>query len=445
MTAQEATATRVRVEELRELAADDHRQLSMLPPPSEQPLAGALKTYRDADADIETAEAKLRRAQAIDVSVRFGIDSFTDRDTPSPYFAVVQVGLNLGILFQGSANARAAAGRQRLVQSGRGPGVEGTVDRLRTTLEIETKRARETAALVTELARQLEALDRIGGDDSKRYQPDGLVRVGEGQGPARVPRDPRRDHPRGPRRRRRNHRWPAGTDPMTAARWLVLAAMAGGGCGSSRSEAAPSNHTPSIDVAPVASAALCTTRGALDKAGSVAEPTFRGYAPGAGGEAAQLTFTYRGESNDTRELANGQARRQIGLKLRAQDSCNVVYVMWRLDPKPKIDVSVKFNANMHTHADCGADGYTKIRPYKKTLVPAFEYGKTHTLRAEIVGDELFAWVDGQLQFQGRLPDAARVISGPAGLRSDNVKFDLVELAAPHREGTPPACKRENGD
>jgi hypothetical protein len=169
-TAQEATATRVRVEELRELAAEDHRQLSTLPPPSEQPLAGALDAYRRADADMESAEAKLRRAQAIDLSVRFGIDQFTDRSTPSPYFAVVQVGLNLGILFQGSQNARAAAGRKKLVQSGRGLGVEGTVDRLRATLEIETKRAKETSALVTELERQLEALGRIGGEDSRRYK-----------------------------------------------------------------------------------------------------------------------------------------------------------------------------------------------------------------------------------------------------------------------------------
>lgn len=233
---------------------------------------------------------------------------------------------------------------------------------------------------------------------------------------------------------------------MTSARWLILAAMTtGNGCGSTRSEAAPSDHPPSIEVVPVANTALCMTRGALDPAGAITEPTVRGYALGVGGDAAQLTFTYRGESNDTRELANGEARRQIGLKLRAQDGCNVVYVMWRLDPIPKLDVSVKFNPGKRTHAECGADGYTKIRPYKKTFVPAFEYGKTHTLRAEIVGDQLFAWVDGQLHFQGRLPDTAGAISGPAGLRSDNVKFDLVELAAPHHEGTPPACKREAGD
>ena len=170
MTAQEATATRVRVEELRELAADDHRQLATLPPPSETPLAGALATYRSADADMERYEAKLRRAQAIDVSVRVGIDEYPERENPSPYFAVVSVGVNLGLLFQSKANTRAAKARKLLVERGRGLGVEGTVDRLRATIEIESKRAKETEALVKELDRQLDALNRIGGEESKRYR-----------------------------------------------------------------------------------------------------------------------------------------------------------------------------------------------------------------------------------------------------------------------------------
>ena len=225
-------------------------------------------------------------------------------------------------------------------------------------------------------------------------------------------------------------------------RWLLLLALVG--CGSSRTEAAPRNHKPTVDIAPIGSTDLCVTKGTLTDT-SITEPTMRGYARGFGGDAAALTFTYRGESFETRELAGGQARRQIGLKLRAQDSCNVIYVMWRLDPKPKLDVSVKFNAHMKAHEECGADGYTKVRPHKKTFVPAFEYGKTHTLRAEVVGDQLYAWIDDQLLFQGTLPDAARVIRGPAGVRSDNVKFDLVSLAAPKGEGTAPACKREGGE
>jgi hypothetical protein len=122
--------------------------------------------------------------------------------------------------------------------------------------------------------------------------------------------------------------------------------------------------------------------------------------------------------------------------------------MWRLDPRPAIDVSVKANPGLTTHQQCGAEGYTKVKPYKKPYVPAFEYGATHTLRAEIVGDELFAWIDGKMLWQGRLPDTARSIHGPAGLRSDNIKFDLVELAAPHSADAPrepSVCKREGGD
>ena len=223
-------------------------------------------------------------------------------------------------------------------------------------------------------------------------------------------------------------------------RWFALLALATG-CGSTTSvEAAPVDHKPTIEVAAIEKSKVCVTKGKLADL-SIQEPTMRAYAVGAGGDAASLTFTYKGESQDTRELASGQARRQIGLKLRAQDSCNVVYVMWRLDPRPKIDVSVKFNANMSTHEQCGADGYTKVRPYKKTFIPAFEYGQTHTLRAEIVGNELFAWIDGKLLWQGKLPDAARVMRGPAGIRSDNVQFDIKELSAPTGAGASD-CKRE---
>lgn len=225
-------------------------------------------------------------------------------------------------------------------------------------------------------------------------------------------------------------------------RAVALAGLAGllvGGCSSARSEAASDPHAPLVDVAPIASGDLCLTRGVL-AGGAVDDPTFRGYMRGTDGEAAQLTFTYRGAPADVRELAGGQARRQIGLKLRAQDGCNVVYVMWRLDPRPKLDVSVKLNPLGHTHEQCGADGYTKLRPARKFRVPAFGVDSTHTLRAEIVRDELSAWIDGRMVWQGRLPPAARALRGPAGVRSDNVRFDLVELAAPQGAGTAPACK-----
>lgn len=176
-TAQEATATRLRVEELRQLAADAHRQLSALPRRNDRPLNTALAAYQDADAQMEGDEAKMRRAQGFELSVRAGFDQFLDQSnamnqtSPTNYFAVVELDVNLGQLFMGSNNSRAADGRRRLLASGHDPlGVDATVDRLRSLVEVEQVRADQTAALVAELARQMEALSKVGGEESHKYR-----------------------------------------------------------------------------------------------------------------------------------------------------------------------------------------------------------------------------------------------------------------------------------
>ena len=202
-------------------------------------------------------------------------------------------------------------------------------------------------------------------------------------------------------------------------------------CGTTHVEAAPAGgeRAPSIEVHAIAHEQICVTKGDVASA-AIRQPTVRAFARGAGGDAASLTFTFGGDAEQARALANGELRRQMGLKLRAQDSCNVVYVMWRLDPKPKLEVSVKANPGKRTHEECGADGYTKIKPAAARRVPPLDIGSTHTLRAEIVGDALYAWIDNALVWTGTLPPEAREISGPAGMRSDNVKLDNIALAAP---------------
>ncbi len=173
-TAQEATATRVRVEELRQLSADAHRQLSALPPRTGRPLNTALATYQAADAQMEDDEGKVRRSQAFELSVRAGADLFLTpaaNQSPTNYFAVVELDVNLGNLFMGDHNARAADGRKRLLASGHDPlGVDATVDRLKSLVEVESVRADQTAALVAELDRQMEALQRVGGDEGKKVR-----------------------------------------------------------------------------------------------------------------------------------------------------------------------------------------------------------------------------------------------------------------------------------
>jgi hypothetical protein len=185
---------------------------------------------------------------------------------------------------------------------------------------------------------------------------------------------------------------------------------------------------PRAQVAAVPS--ICVTRGALLSGGQVVAPTFRGVAVGTSGEAGVVDFIYDGESQGSRALASGQVRRQIGVKLRAMDGCNLVYAMWRLDPSPEVEVSVKINPGARTHAECGARGYTKIQPDYRGPLPTLTVGSRHWMWAEIFGDLLTIWIDDQIAWRGNLPAEARTVSGPSGLRSDNISYRILGYYAP---------------
>ena len=198
--------------------------------------------------------------------------------------------------------------------------------------------------------------------------------------------------------------------------WLLIA-CALGGCKTSRAE-------PSA-------AGLCVTKGAIRGEGAtltVTDPTVRAVVPGSSGDRASLRFTYRGDTDKLVALGSGQIRKQIGLKLRAEDGCNLVYVMWRFEPKPGIEVQVKSNPGDRTHSECGTDGYIKIAADDPVPVARPAAGETHTLAATITGDRLEATIDGDVVWKGTLDKAARDLDGPAGYRSDNVRAD-IELSA----------------
>ena len=48
--------------------------------------------------------------------------------------------------------------------------------------------------------------------------------------------------------------------------------------------------------------------------------------------AVEIRFTYLGPSAQSKPLASGELRRQIGIKLRAENTCNLVYAMWHIEP-----------------------------------------------------------------------------------------------------------------
>lgn len=190
----------------------------------------------------------------------------------------------------------------------------------------------------------------------------------------------------------------------------------------------PAPAAKSSRVAPI-KGALCVTTGVAKIGGTIDKPSMRAVAKGTDGEAASLTFTYGGELEDMKKLDSGKVRRQIGLKLRAENGCNLIYVMWRLDPKPMIQAQIKRNEGAKDHKACGSGGYKWVKAKEQNTPPELVVGTKYTLRAEIENEELQVFVDDTLYWRGTLPDSVRDLRGPAGLRSDNLAFDLVSFEA----------------
>jgi hypothetical protein len=172
------------------------------------------------------------------------------------------------------------------------------------------------------------------------------------------------------------------------------------------------------------------TRGHVSPVGRVSEPKFRAVIPGSDGESAEVKFTYLGPSDVEEALASGLPRRQLGLKLRAADGCNLVYVMWRVHPENKIVVSLKSNPGKHTHRQCGNQGYRNYKARGGVQPSSMDVGSTHRLLAAISGSTVKVWADGALAWEGELDGDALSLHGPAGVRSDNIKVDLSLSARP---------------
>ena len=151
---------------------------------------------------------------------------------------------------------------------------------------------------------------------------------------------------------------------------------------------------------------------------------------------AEIQFTYLGPSEGSKPLASGEMRRQIGLKLRAQDQCNLLYVMWHIEPDAKFGVSIKRNPGQYTHEQCDAHGYVTIRPRMSTTLPRVLPGESHTLRATLAGEDLTLTADDQVVWEGPIGNGIAGIDGPVGLRTDNARFEFDYYVSPPIPGAP---------
>src|ERR1700691_1105812 len=129
---------------------------------------------------------------------------------------------------------------------------------------------------------------------------------------------------------------------------------------------------------PVKRQDLCVTEGAVGEAGGTAlkvdtslkvdSAKMRAYVSLATRQIVDAHFTYLGATAGSARLGSGEMRRQFGFKLNAQDACNLVYVMWRIEPESKLVVSVKTNPGQTISAQCGNRGYRNIKALRASPI-----------------------------------------------------------------------------
>ena len=199
----------------------------------------------------------------------------------------------------------------------------------------------------------------------------------------------------------------------------------------------------------VSSADLCVTEGSIDELPGLARltvdsPKMRAFVNAKPVKSIEARFTYIGATSDDIPLGSGTMRRQFGFKLRAQDACNLVYAMWRIEPESKLVISIKENPGQHTSAECGNRGYRNIKPQRSAPIPKLRPGDVHTLRAEMTPTAMTVYIDDMLAWQGPLSSDVKRSDERVGIRSDNVRVHFVLRTGPLDQQNAPKqdCKSE---
>jgi hypothetical protein len=212
----------------------------------------------------------------------------------------------------------------------------------------------------------------------------------------------------------------------------------------------PKANTQSTPLTPISKANLCVTEGTINQQPgqplSVNVSKMRAYLNANTPPLAEARFTYLGATPNESPLASGEMRRQFGLKLRAEDACNLVYAMWRIEPESKLVVSVKTNPGQHTSEQCGNRGYQNIKPRSSSPVPVLTPGSTHTLRAQMNGAEMEVFADNSLVWEGSVGADVLSFDGPVGLRSDNARLLINFSAGPlTKPQASPGCRGQGSE
>jgi hypothetical protein len=200
----------------------------------------------------------------------------------------------------------------------------------------------------------------------------------------------------------------------------------------------------------VTRADLCVTEGMIDELPQshqfvVDSPKMRAYVNAKPVQSIEARFTYLGATSHDIALASGTMRRQFGLKLRAQDACNLVYAMWRIEPESKLVISIKENPGQHLSAECGNRGYRNLKPQRSSPTPKLRPGEAHTLRAELTPSAMNVYIDETLAWQGPLASDALKWDDRVGIRSDNVRVQFDLRTGPGATRSNANCRSDPAD
>ena len=216
--------------------------------------------------------------------------------------------------------------------------------------------------------------------------------------------------------------------PLQPMRWIAWMTLLLSACSASSSHANPKSL-----------ASWCVTNGQISTSNddwlSITAPSVRMIDPLNTTQHVGIKFRYIAPTDDSKPLASGELRRQIGLKLLAENDCNLLYVMWHIQPNSAFSVSIKHNTGAKTHAECRADGYATLTPYFKYEPPTIQSGEEHQLSAQIDDTQLSVFADTQLVWRGDIGKHIEGMHGHVGLRSDNGQFEVKFLTPTQNDVT----------
>ena len=197
--------------------------------------------------------------------------------------------------------------------------------------------------------------------------------------------------------------------------------------------ALPANTLAAGKVEPVSPGDLDVTSGKVRPLRSglleIDHNSVRAVQKGRWAQNGKIRFESRGQTAELKPFKSGIVKEQIGLKLRAMNGCNLVYVMWTLAPKEEITVRIKENPGKTESDDCENDGYTLLNTYRVPKKKSARNGRTSRLQADFVSKghkhHVRVYVDNVRVLQVRIPHSfVATVNGPVGLRSDNGRFRL---------------------